>query len=286
MLYLERFMKSTALYGLGEDARLMKKRADQKALTYILTASIILITVTAIAFVSLPKIINANSVSQTFNTYEVELALKKMNGYRDTTASLLEDNEEKPGFFEIFPEPEYKTGTYLYEYSGWFSSGSAVTYSAWAHAYDLYNRGLIHGATAGRWCTFFAQMWFYDVYGFNSSGNSPAGDGAQFASTVYANSVYYDEDGNLCHYFEYGNKPMTMGIVSITNVYGGSGHVLCVDEVDYINNTITVSEGNVSGYGDCRIRQTMSLDTFYYLNPGHKIYVNPTPELINMISED
>ena len=279
-------MKSTALYGLGEDARLMKKRADRKALTYIVSASIIVITIVAIAFVSLPKIISANSVNETFNTYEVEMAVRKLNGYRDTTVSLLEDNEEKPGFFDIFPSPEYKTGTYLYEYSGWFSSGSGVTYAAWAHAYDLYNRGLIHGSTAGRWCTFFAQMWFYDVYGFNSSGNSATGDGAQFASSVYANSAYYDEDGNLCHYFEYGNRPMTMGIVSITNVYNGSGHVLCIDEVDYINNTITVSEGNVSGYGDCRIRQTMSLDTFYYLHPGHKIYVNPTPELINMISKD
>ena len=77
---------------------------------------------------------------------------------------------------------------------------------------------------------------------------------------------------------------MTMGIVSIYSSTNPDGHVLCVDEVDYFNNTITVSEGNVSGYGDVRIRQTMSLDTFYYLNPGYKVYVNPTPELINMIN--
>ena len=78
---------------------------------------------------------------------------------------------------------------------------------------------------------------------------------------------------------------MTMGIVSIYNSYNPEGHVLCVDEVDYFNDTITISEGNANGNGDVRIRQTMSLSDFYYLNPGYRVYVNPTPELINMLKD-
>ena len=76
-----------------------------------------------------------------------------------------------------------------------------------------------------------------------------------------------------------------MSIVSTMNSHDGSGHVLCVDEVDYLNGTITVSEGNVSYGGDVRLRQTMSLSTFYALNPGYKVYCVPTMELLNMLKE-
>ena len=268
------------------DSTFLKKKYEHKALTYILTLNLLLITITVLTVFSLPRIVNAYTIARSNSTdYAVDRAAQILTNYRNVSLSLFEEEEiALEDHFNIFPEPSYPEDvSFWHEYSGWYSPGSYAAYEAWGHAYDLYYAGKIHGATTGRWCTFFAQMWFYDQFGFNSSGNSPTGSGSTFASTVYNTAVYYDEEGNLCHYFEYGDRPMTMGIVSIYNSYNPDGHVLCVDEVDYFNNTITISEGNAYGCGDVRIRQTMSLSTFYYLNPGYRVYVNPTPELINMI---
>ena len=179
----------------------------------------------------------------------------------------------------------YHSDCNYYMYSGHYSGSSVPGRRTWAHAYDLYYSGKIHGATAGRWCTFFAQMWFYDVFGFNSSGNSAAGNGNTFASVIYSTAVYRDEEGNLKHYFRYTDHPETMSICSIYRSSLPEGHVLCIDEVDYENGTITVSEGNCNGVGDVRIRQTMTLSQFYANNPGYKVYVTPTEELLKMISE-
>ena len=233
----------------------------------------------------MPKIISASTIAKDVcSPYDVVISRRKLENYRDVTENVLKQEEEKEyvEIEELLPKPVYSNFDY-YAYGGWYQKWSAAGQQVWSHAFDLYRRGKIHGATAGYWCTFFAQMWFYDVYGFNSSGNSPAGDGSQFARTVYETAVYYDEDGNLKHYFQLDSRPMTLGIVSTTNSYDGSGHVLCVDEVDYINGTITISEGNVSASGDVRIRYTMSLGSFYAQNPGYKVYCNPTPELLKML---
>ena len=268
------------------DSTFLKTKYERKALTNILTLNLLLITITCTIVFSVPRIVNAyTNVRNNSSDFAVEKAVQVMANYRDVSLSPFEEEEVAlEDHFNIFPEPSYPENVrFWYDYSGWYSPGTYAAYAAWSHAYDLYYAGKIHGATAGRWCTFFAQMWFYDQFGFNSSGISPTGSGSSFASTVYNTALYYDEEGNLCHYFEYGDRPMTMGIVSIYNSYNPDGHVLCVDEVDYFNNTITISEGNAYGCGDVRIRHTMSLSEFYYLNPGYRVYVNPTPALIAMI---
>ena len=273
---------------IEKESKLLQKNAKRRALNYILAADILLLTIIMIALFSLPNIIQAYTVSKNNKTdFSMDKAEKTLLNYKNVSLLPFEEEDKEytiDDFFNIFPEPSYPENVaFWHEYKGWYSPGSYAAYDAWGHAYDLYYAGKIHGATAGRWCTFFAQMWFYDQFGFNSSGWTPTGSGAQFASTVYNTAVYYDEEGYLQHYFEYGDKPMTMGIVSIYNSYNPEGHVLCVDEVDYFNDTITISEGNANGNGDVRIRQTMSLSEFYRLNPGYRVYVNPTPELINML---
>lgn len=272
--------------GAINESTFLKDKYGRRALTYIFTLNLLMIAIICTVVFTLPRIVNAYTILRSNpSNYEIDRANQLLENYRNVTLSPFEEEEKTlEDHFSIFPEPSYpEYVSFWYDYSGWYSPGSYAAYAAWGHAYDLYYAGKIHGATAGRWCTFFAQMWFYDQYGFNSTGNSPSGSGATFASNVYRTAVYYDEEGNLCHYFEYGDRPMTMGIVSIYNSYNPDGHVLCVDEVDYFNNTITISEGNAYGCGDVRIRHTMSLSDFYYLNPGYRVYVNPTPELINMI---
>ena len=245
-------IESTTKNSIERDSKLLRKRFEHKALTYILTVNILFLMIVGIAFFSVPKMIHAYAVSKNNKTdFAMDRAEKTMINYRNVSLTPFEEEERTlEDHFNIFPAPSYPEEI---------------------------------SSTAGRWCTFFAQMWFYDQFGFNSSGNTPTGSGAQFASTVYQTAVYYDEEGVLQHYFEYGDKPMTMGIVSVSNSYNPEGHVLCVDEVDYLNDTITISEGNAYGSGDVRIRHTMSLSQFYALNPGYRVYVNPTPELINMI---
>ena len=270
-------------------SKLLSRNSERKALTYILTVNIVVAAVIMIANFSLPRIIEAYSVSHSNKTeYEADTAEYVLNSYRNTSLAMIEETqmpETIEDFFNFFPQPEYPEDVDFYELEGWFSAGSSVTRAAWKHAYDLYYSGKIHGASLGHWCTLFAQMWFYDMFGFNSSGNSFSGDGVQFANVVYDNAVWYDEDGVLHHYFEYGDKPMTMGIISIKIPHLAEGHVICVDNVDYFKKTITISEGNATGNGDIRIRTTMSFDRFYALYPGQKTYINPTPELIALRSE-
>ncbi len=265
------------------------KKYGTSSRRYIVAMNTLLSAMLLIVLFSLPQIIHAYGMSgNDGDAYLADMAEKVFRQYKDNSLSLFVEEEIEAAmedYFDIFPEASYPDDLSFYGISGSFSAYSRMGNRVWNHAYELYRSGKIHGSSAGRWCTFFAQMWFYDIYGFNSSGNQATGDGKNFASTVYETAVYCDEEGNLKHYFEYGDKPMTMGIVSIRNYSLEEGHVLCVDEVDWFNNTITVSEGNARGTGDVRIRVTMTLDEFYAMNPGRKTYVNPTPELIAMLEE-
>ena len=203
----------------------------------------------------------------------------------DEQSSLTEKQEKQ---FEILDESlkaTYNTQSTIYENEGYFAAGNSVTYAVYNHAKYLFNNGCIHGTDIGYWCTFFAQMWFYDVYSFNSSGDNPSGDGFEFATTVYQTHTYYDKEGNLCHYFSLDDKPKAMGLVSTKYTYNESGHVLCVDEVDYTNNTITISDGNYDGEGGIRMHVTMSLEQFYSEMGYQTVFVNPTLELIEKIFE-
>ena len=263
----------------------LNKTSTTKVLINILIVNVVLVSVAYIAFFHMRIVYARNLKASSFNEYETKIADELLESYTDT--SLYKDPNEVEFLSkeDMIVKTVYHSDCNYYMYSGHFSGSSVPGRRTWAHAYDLYNQGLIHGATAGRWCTFFAQMWFYDVFGFNSSGNGAAGNGNTFASRVYATAVYYDEEGNLKHYFRYTDHPETMSIVSIYRSSLPEGHVLCIDEVDYENGTITVSEGNCNGVGDIRIRQTMSLSQFYANNPGYKVYVTPTEELLKMISE-
>lgn len=248
----------------------------------IVVLFIALIVISNIAVFRLSKI-QANSLkTANISEYRANIAVNLLN--KKTNLTIGDKSEmEVLTMEDLTVKPKYISNSNYYLYSGKFSAYSTPANRTWAHAYDLYYNGYIHGSNAGRWCTFFAQMWFYDVFGFNSSGNYATGDGKDFAYTVYQTATYYDEDGNLKHYFELNDHPETMSIVSVY-MSREEGHVLCVDEVDYENGTITISEGNPSGTGDVRIRETMSLDRFYSLNPGYKVYATPTEELLKMIS--
>lgn len=195
------------------------------------------------------------------------------------------DDEKKMDLIDVLPSPVYHSESNYYLYSGTYAQWQLPARKAWAHARSLYYQGLIHGSSFGTQCTFFAQMWFYDIYGFNSSGNGATGNGKNFASTVYQVNTYYDENGILKHWFEYGKGPQTMGIVSVSYPSNEAGHVICVDEVDYLNGMITISDGNITNNGDVRIRQTMTLSRFYSLYPGHYTFVNPTKELLETMKQ-
>ena len=263
----------------------LNKTSTTRVLINILILNVVLVSAAYIAFFHIRTVYARNFKSTSFNEYETKLINEMFNSYTDI--SLTKDPEEAEFISkeDMIVKTVYHSDCNYYMYSGHFSGGSVPGSRTWAHAYELYYSGKIHGATPGRWCTFFAQMWFYDVFGFNSSGYGAAGNGNTFASAIYSSAVYYDEEGNLKHYFKYSDHPETMSIVSIYSSHLPEGHVLCVDEVDYENGTITVSEGNCNGVGDIRIRQTMTLSQFYANNPGYKVYVTPTEELLKMISE-
>lgn len=171
------------------------------------------------------------------------------------------------------------------EYSGTFGPYTDEAWSVWSHANVLYYQGLIHGSDNSRQCTFFAQMWFYDIYGFNSSLDGPSGDGAHFAYNVYYANTYLDDEGNICYLFSLDDFPKAMGLISIRSSANPDGHVVCVDEADYFSNTITISDGNTTNIGDVTIRKEMSFDEFYSTYPGYYVYVNPTSELALSITE-
>ena len=264
------------------------ENSGHTALIDILTITIITAAAAYFLLFSLPHIIYAYTGSDGQIDYEQTYhAEKLLKGYRDTSLDFFGEYEEEPELIEnILPYPIYHSVSNYYMYSGVYSAGSLPARKAWAHAYDLARKRLIHGASTGYQCTFFAQMWFYDIYGFNSSGNGGSGDGRNFAYKVYQTHTYRDEEGNLCHWFELGSEPKTMGIISISGISNESGHVICVDEVDYVNNTITFSDGNYRNKGEARIRVTMTLDQFYRTNPGRYTFVNPTLELLETLKEN
>lgn len=142
---------------------------------------------------------------------------------------------------------------------------SAVGNMIWNHARNLHAQGKIHGSTTDPigGCTFFAQMWFYDHYGYNQSGNGPSGNGKQWAEILL--ETYPDK-------FERGSGPAPGGVVSID--YGRYGHIVCIDAVDYEAGTVTYSEGNYDGKGSIRIMNTTSLADFFKKWKGMYIYVN------------
>ncbi|MBQ1566584.1 MAG: hypothetical protein IIZ80_01685 [Erysipelotrichaceae bacterium] len=263
----------------------LNRTSTTRVLINILIVNVVLVSLAYIAFFHMRIVYARNLKASSFNAYEIKIADELLESYTDTSLYKDPDEVEFISKEDMIVKTVYHSDCNYYMYSGHYSGSSVPGYRTWAHAYDLYRSGKIHGATAGRWCTFFAQMWFYDVFGFNSSGNGAAGNGNTFASTIYATAVYRDEEGNLKHYFRYTDHPETMSIVSIYSSTLPEGHVLCIDEVDYENGTITVSEGNANGVGDIRIRQTMSLSQFYANNRGYKVYVTPTEELLKMISE-
>ena len=264
----------------------LNKTSTTKVLINILIVNVVLVSLAYIAFFHMRVVYARNIRNSSFNDYEKKIADELLESYTDTSLYKDLDEVEFISKEDMIVKTVYHSDCNYYMYSGHYSGSSVPGRRTWAHAYDLYYSGKIHGATAGRWCTFFAQMWFYDVFGFNSSGNSAAGNGNTFASVIYSTAVYRDEEGNLKHYFRYTDHPETMSICSIYRSSLPEGHVLCIDEVDYENGTITVSEGNCNGVGDVRIRQTMTLSQFYANNPGYKVYVTPTEELLKMISEN
>ena len=264
----------------------LNKTSTTKVLINILIVNVVLVSLAYIAFFHMRVVYARNIRNSSFNDYEKKIADELLESYTDTSLYKDFDEVEFISKEDMIVKTVYHSDCNYYMYSGHYSGSSVPGRRTWAHAYDLYYSGKIHGATAGRWCTFFAQMWFYDVFGFNSSGYSAAGNGNTFASVIYSTAVYRDEEGNLKHYFRYTDHPETMSICSIYRSSLPEGHVLCIDEVDYENGTITVSEGNGNGVGDVRIRQTMTLSQFYANNPGYKVYVTPTEELLKMISEN
>ena len=255
-----------------------------RTITYLFTIDLILILISDFAFFMMPKIVQAYSAIG-LSGQEAQTADEYLCAYRDITYDvfdLLKPETDPSKIVNIFPEPVHRDDQEFYNYSGYYHRNSTIGSWAWNHALSLHRQGKIYGADTSYQCTFFAQMWFYDMFGFNSS-NGASGNGSDFASTVYNSAYFTDENGVTQRAFEYGDKPHTKGIVSIySNTYGG--HVLCVDDVDYINGTITISEGNVGGNGEVRIRETMSLSRFYALNPGRKVYVNPTYEFLLHLS--
>jgi len=156
------------------------------------------------------------------------------------------------------------------KYSGDHEYGTLINQMIWNHAFKLYDDGIITGADRDYQCVLFAQMWFYDVYQFNSSKNGAAGDGGRFVDAIYNN--WLDEDKNN-PYFEYSDKPVKKGLVSIRTKH--EGHIICIDDINEEEGTITISDGNYDCKGSIRLRYTMSLDEFYDLYNGTYIYLNP-----------
>ena len=143
---------------------------------------------------------------------------------------------------------------------------SVVGNMIWNHARRLHSQGKIHGSNTDAigGCTFFAQMWFYDHYGYNQSGDGASGNGKQWADILL--KTYPDK-------FVRGNSPAPGGVVSID--YGRYGHIVCIDAVDYDAGIVTFSEGNYDGQGSIRIMQTIKLTDFYKKWSGVYLYVNP-----------
>ncbi|MBR4461370.1 MAG: CHAP domain-containing protein [Erysipelotrichaceae bacterium] len=216
---------------------------------------------------------------------QIAEAEMQMQNYQEISLDIFASEEE---FVIEDPtiHPEYHSDCNYYLFSGYYTLGQKITSRVWKHAQSLYRQGLIHGSTTSYQCTLFAQMWFYDVYGFNSTRNMSSGNGKDVAYRVYAANTYYDEEGNLKHYFRLSSEPESMSILSISGISNPYGHVMCIDEVDHVNGTITFSDGNVTNHGDIRIRVTMTIEEFNRKIPGYKIYAVPTEELLELLNND
>ncbi|MBO7677452.1 MAG: hypothetical protein J6S49_08060, partial [Erysipelotrichaceae bacterium] len=193
----------------------LNKTSTTKVLINILIVNVVLVSLAYIAFFHMRIVYARNLKASSFNDYQSHIADEMLESYTDTSLYKDLDEVEFISKEDMIIKPVYRSDCNYYMYSGHFAGSSIPGYRTWAHAYELDNSGLIHGATPGRWCTFFAQMWFYDVFGFNSSGNIATGNGNTFASTVYATALYRDEEGNLKHLFRYTDHPEAMSIVSI-----------------------------------------------------------------------
>lgn len=241
---------------------------------------IMLIIISTFIFV-LPYVVIAEEKQDKDDNNIVE-AEKYLNNYRSLN---LENNENQEEFIIEEDTIEYNSDCNYYMFSGYYGFYERITQRVWNHALDLYYKGLIHGATPYQ-CTFFAQMWFYDVYGFNSTGYGPSENGGDMVYKIYGANTYYDEEGNFKHYFELSNEPKSMSILSITGMSHPLGHVMCIDEVDEKNGTITFSDGNVTNNSDIRIRVTLTMDEFRRQNPGYYVFATPTEELLQLVRDN
>ena len=179
---------------------------------------------------------------------------------------------------------EYPTRSLDYvSFTGDYTKNSSVGRYIWNHAFDLKNAGLIGGSSDDYQCTFFAQTWFYDVYGWNSSGPKlqGSGNGNEFTQVVYDAWTYEDDNGEEKHYFEFADAPSAGGLISIdyylsSGDAGTYGHIVCCDEVNYEEGYIVVSEGNTNGDGAISIRHKYTIDEFYVKHNGFMTFLNPT----------
>ena len=241
---------------------------------------VLLVIISTFIFV-LPYVVLAED-NENVDIDNIVEAEKYLNNYRNLN---LNDNSNQEEFVIEEDTIEYNTDCNYYMFSGYYSYGERITQRVWNHSLDLYRQGLIHGAFPYQ-CTSFAQMWFYDVYGFNSTGYGPSGNGGDMVYKIYGTHTYYDEEGNLKHYFELSSEPKSMSILSISGMSHPSGHVICIDEVDDKNGTITFSDGNVTNNSDIRIRVTLTMDEFRRQNPGYYVFATPTDELLQLIRDN
>ena len=198
-----------------------RKETENPSLTDMLTITILTVAAVYFLLFSVPRIIYAYTANDDRIDFEQSYQAEKLlNGYMDMSLAVFNEYEEDPELIEVLPYPIYHSASNYYMYSGTYTLGTIPARKAWAHAYDLFRQRKIHGASTGYQCTFFAQMWFYDIYGFNSSGNGGSGDGKNFAYKVYQTHTYRDEEGKLCHWFELDSEPKTMGIISISGKIG------------------------------------------------------------------
>lgn len=258
----------------------MNYQNKKHASTQYLFTLVVFLFVSAILAVSIPRYIYAYNFNMTNITdYGKTKANDRLLEYANSSLAPYSKEDFDLSQFDIEPvKPVYYSDVNYYMYSGVYYYGSLPASKVWAHSNDLYARGLIFGADPIQ-CTSFAQTWFYDIYGFNST-HGATGNGDVFASRVYATNMYYDEEGNLHSLFKYDDHPESLGLVSIS---GRTPHVLCVDEVNYETGLITISDGNVDGHGAVRIRQTYTLPEFYAANPGYYTFVNPTAEMLEIL---
>jgi len=165
----------------------------------------------------------------------------------------------------------YQSDINWYAYAGTTAKyGSQIANYFWGHALYLRSKSLITGSTSNpkEGCTFFAQMWLYDVYGINqTNGSGGSGSGGNFADVLIAH--HPDK-------FEYGRGPTGGGIVSMRYAGSKNGHVICIDETDKANNRIVYSEGNYDANGGVKIRIECTYEEFYKTFRGKMMtYANP-----------